>query len=65
MDRWVAFTLLQFVSAGLGFTFGFGTGYVPFIYVGGFFFAMGVFAATRWGFDRWRGKGKSRKRGKN
>ena len=58
--------ILEFVSAAIGFIWGMITGGVLFVYVGGFFFSLGVFAATRWGFDRWRTKrrqkGKSRKK---
>ena len=48
--------ILEFVSAAIGFIWGMITGGVLFVYVGGFFFSLGAFAATRWGFDRWRAK---------
>jgi len=35
-----------------------------FLYVGGFFFSLGVFAATRWGFDKWK-KNKNPENGKS
>jgi hypothetical protein len=64
VDRWAVFVILEFVSAAIGFIWGFTCnchqGYI-FIYVGGFFFSLGVFAATRWGFDKWKQKQKPRK----
>ena len=56
VDKWLVFVILEFVSAAIGFIWGMITGGVLFVYVGGFFFSLGVFAATRWGFDRWRTK---------
>jgi hypothetical protein len=38
------------------------TGAILFIYIGGFFFSLGVFAVTRWGYDRWKGKPKRGRR---
>jgi hypothetical protein len=65
VDRWLVFIILEFVSAAVGFTWGLGlVGQPPvplFIYVGGFFFSLGVFAATRWGFEKWKGKQKPRR----
>ena len=52
--------MLEFVSAAIGFTWGLITGKVLFVYVAGFFFSLGVFALTRWGFERWRAKQKKR-----
>ena len=61
-DRWLAFCALQFVSGGLGFFWAFYTKTIIFMVVGGFFFSLGVFAITRWGYDRWKSKQKPRKR---
>ena len=64
-DKWIVFVVLQFVSAFIGFAW---WGLLDphhnfmFLMVGGFFFTLGVFSATRWGFDKWRGKNKPRKR---
>ena len=63
IDRWLIFVILEFVSGAIGFIWGFVTHSILFIYVGGFFFSLGVFAATRWGYDRWKGKD-DRSRGK-
>ena len=52
VDRWIVFVILEFVSAAIGFTWGLMTSSPLFLYVGGFFFSLGVFAATRWGFDK-------------
>ena len=60
VDRWLVFVILEFVSAAIGFTWGLITGTVLFVYVAGFFFSLGVFAITRWGFERWRAKKKKR-----
>lgn len=60
VDRWLVFVVLEFVSATIGFTWGLVTGKVLFVYIGGFFFSLGVFAITRWGFDRWREKKKKK-----
>lgn len=54
--------MLSFVSGAIGFIWGLITGGTLFVYVGGFWFSLGVFAATRWGYDRWKGKGKQKKR---
>jgi hypothetical protein len=62
VDRWLILVMTQFVSAAIGFTWGFVTGGTLFIYVGGFFFALGVFAVTRWGYDRWKAKSKPKRR---
>lgn len=62
VDRWLVFVVLQFVSAAIGFTWGFVTHGILFIYVGGFFFSLGVLSATRWGFDKWRAKKKKARR---
>lgn len=62
VDKWLVFVALEFVSATIGFTWGLITGGILFVYVGGFFFSLGVFALTRWGFDRWRKKKKKRTR---
>ena len=56
VDRWLIFVISEFVSAALGFLWGFYTGSVVFLWIGGFFFSLGVFAATRLGFDRWKAK---------
>lgn len=61
VDRWLVLIASQFVSATLGFVWGWITNSLIFIIVGGFFFSMGVFAATRWGFDRWKAKDKQRR----
>ena len=61
VDRWIVFVILEFVSAGIGFFWGFYRGAPVFIFIGGFFFSLGVFAATRWGFDKWKQKQKPRK----
>ena len=61
VDRWIIFIILEFVSAAIGFTWGLITNTPLFLYVGGFFFSLGVFAATRWGFDKWKNKQKPRK----
>ena len=62
VDRWLIFVILEFVSGAIGFTWGYVTNSLLFVYVGGFFFSLGVFAITRWGFDRWKGKEKPRRR---
>lgn len=62
VDRWLILVITQFVSGAIGFTWGMVTGSVLFIFVGGFFFSLGVFAATRWGYDRWKGKEKGKQR---
>ncbi len=54
MDRWIVLVVSQFVSAILGFYWGIVTGNLIFTYIGGFFFAIGVFALTRWSYDRFR-----------
>jgi uncharacterized membrane protein len=64
VDRWAVFVVLQFVSAIIGFLFGLYVKSWLFIMVGFFFFAVGAFSATRWGFDKWRSKQKPRKREK-
>ena len=61
VDRWLVFVILEFVSAAVGFTWGFAANVPVFMYVGGFFFSLGVFAATRWGFEKWKGKQKPRR----
>ncbi|MGB9003894.1 MAG: hypothetical protein WCC52_08825 [Nitrosotalea sp.] len=62
VDRWLAFCGLQFVSGTLGFIWSFYTRTPVFMFVGGFFFSLGVFAITRWGYDRWKSKQKPRRR---
>jgi hypothetical protein len=62
VDRWLVFVASQFVSAIIGFVWGLITGGIIFIYVGGFFFSLGVFAVTRWGYDRWKSKKKKKGR---
>jgi hypothetical protein len=64
VDRWLIFVISEFVSAALGFLWGFYTGSVVFLWIGGFFFSLGVFAATRLGFDRWKAKQKAKQRPK-
>ncbi|HLE34365.1 MAG TPA: hypothetical protein VI698_00595 [Nitrososphaerales archaeon] len=61
-DRWLVFVILAFVSGAIGFIWGYVAKATLFIYVGGFWFSLGVFAATRWGYDRWKGKQKQKKR---
>lgn len=61
VDRWLVLIVSQFISAAIGFSLGFATHTILFIYVGGFFFSLGAFAATRWGFDKWRAKRKKLK----
>ena len=64
-DRWLVFVALEFVSAIIGFAFwAFVDHHFIFLLVGGFFFTLGTFGATRWGIDRWRGKNKRPKREK-
>ena len=60
VDKWLVFVILEFVSATIGFVWGLVTGGILFIYVGAFFFSLGAFAATRWGFDRYRDKQKKK-----
>ncbi|HYY65899.1 MAG TPA: hypothetical protein VE622_02080, partial [Nitrososphaeraceae archaeon] len=62
VDKWLVFVILEFVSATIGFIWGLITGGLLFLYIGGFFFSLGVFAATRWGYDRWKGKQRHRRR---
>ncbi|MFZ1076612.1 MAG: hypothetical protein WAN47_04180 [Nitrosotalea sp.] len=62
VDRWLAFCGLQFISGILGFLWSFYTRTPIFMFVGGFFFSLGVFAITRWGYDRWKSKQKPRRR---
>jgi len=63
VDRWIVFVLLQFVSAVIGFAFYLLVDHSPiFVMVALLFFTLGTFGATRWGFDKWRGKNKPRKR---
>lgn len=62
VDRWVVFVITEFVSAALGFFMGFKTGNFIFMFVGGFFFSLGTFSATRWGFDKWKNKQKPKRR---
>ncbi len=65
VDRWAIFVVTEFVSAGLGFLWGLishNQYSFIFLYVGGFFFSLGVFSATRWGFDKWKNKKKTRRR---
>ncbi len=62
VDRWLIFVILEFVSGAIGFLWGMLTGVILFVYVGGFFFSLGVFAITRWGFDRWKEKRKKSRR---
>ncbi|MGI0026536.1 MAG: hypothetical protein ACREAD_01665 [Nitrosopumilaceae archaeon] len=61
VDRWLIFVVLEFVSAAIGFIWGFVENAPLFMYIGGFSFSLGVFAATRWGFDKWKTKQKPRK----
>ncbi|MDQ6864213.1 MAG: hypothetical protein M3044_10350 [Thermoproteota archaeon] len=56
VDRWVVFVISEFVSAALGFVWGLYTRSIIFLFIGGFFFSLGVFAATRLGYDRWKAK---------
>ncbi|HXX06081.1 MAG TPA: hypothetical protein VEJ68_04585 [Candidatus Bathyarchaeia archaeon] len=61
-DKWLIFCITQFISAFLGFLWGFIMHTIIFMYVGGFFFSLGTFAITRWGYDRWKAKQKPRRR---
>ena len=61
VDKWLVFVLSEFISAAIGFFFAFLFNNYLFIWVGGFFFSLGVFAMTRWGFDRWKNKQKAKK----
>ena len=61
VDKWIIFIISEFVSAAIGFTWGLITNSIFPLYIGGFFFSLGVFAATRWGFDKWKNKQKPRK----
>lgn len=61
-DRWLVLVVLQFVSGAIGFIWGLLTNTLLFLYIGGFFFSLGVFAATKWGHERWKAKDKSRNR---
>ena len=58
VDRWLVLIVSQFVSAAIGFTFAFVSHNGIFMYVAGFFFSLGAFASTRWGFERWKAKKK-------
>jgi hypothetical protein len=62
IDKWLVFVISQFVSGIIGFVWGIITGGILFLYIGGFFFSLGVFAATRWGYDRWKAKQKKQQR---
>jgi hypothetical protein len=68
VDKWLVFCISQFISGTLGFAWAFlmrntpHFNYMLFMWVGGFFFSLGVFAITRWGFDRWKAKQKPRRR---
>jgi len=62
VDRWIVFVISEFASAAIGFSWGLLTHSFIFLYIGGFFFSLGVFAVTRWGFDRWRNKQKASRR---
>ena len=65
VDKWIVFVILQFVSAALGFGFWYLVDHnFIFLMVGGLFFTLGTFSATRLGFDKWRSKNKPRKREK-
>jgi hypothetical protein len=61
VDKWLVFVISEFVSATIGFIWGFVTHSMLFVYIGGFFFSLGVFAAVRLGFDRWKEKQKQRR----
>jgi hypothetical protein len=62
VDRWLVLVISQFVSGITGFVWGIITGGILFLYIGGFFFSLGVFAATRWGYDRWKAAKQKQKR---
>jgi hypothetical protein len=62
VDKWLVFVISEFVSAAIGFIWGFVTHSVLFLYIGGFFFSFGVLAATRFGYDKWKEKQKQRRR---
>ena len=64
VDRWLVFVILEFVSAAIGFAWGLFTHSILFLFIGGFFFSLGVFAATRLGFDRLKAKQRPRRRSK-
>ncbi|MFQ5969990.1 MAG: hypothetical protein ACE5J2_05810 [Nitrososphaerales archaeon] len=46
VDRYVIFIITQFISAAIGFAWGFATHTMLYTLIGGGFFAMGVFGAT-------------------
>jgi hypothetical protein len=60
VDRWLVFVISEFVSAAIGFAWGLFTHSILFLFIAGFFFSLGVFAATRLGFDRWKAKHRPR-----
>jgi hypothetical protein len=62
VDKWLVFVISEFVSAAIGFIWGFVTHSILFLYIGGFFFSFGVFAATRLGYDKWKEKQRQRRR---
>lgn len=62
VDKWLVFVLSEFISAAIALFLAFTMHSFLLIWVGGFFFSFGVFALTRWGFDRWRNKKKVKKR---
>jgi len=62
VDKWLVFVATEFISAAIGFIWSFLFHNYLFLWVGGFFFTLGVFAMTRWGFDRWKNKQKAKKR---
>jgi hypothetical protein len=62
VDKWLVLVISQFVSGITGFVWGIITGGILFLYIGGFFFSLGVFAATRWGYDKWKAKQKQKQK---
>ena len=62
VDKWLIFVASEFISAAIGFAWGLGHNSLLFIWVGGAFFTFGVFAMTRWGFDKWKKKKDAKKR---
>jgi len=62
VDKWLVFVLSEFISAAIGIFLALVMKSFLLIWVAGAFFSLGVFALTRWGFDRWKGKQKVRKR---
>jgi hypothetical protein len=56
VDRWIVLVITQFISGTIGILWGYVAGNWLFVMVGGFFFSLGIFAATMWGYNRWKAK---------